>query len=388
MGVEETALEQIRLAYDAALAPEKWQEFMVQFIKAMGAHSAFLRATDHNAGRVNLFEAVGYDSSLMTAYREHFVHIDHFAPILVSLPVGTFMRGDEAVPWEQQRNTEFYNDYALAQGVRHVMGGTLAKNDRYHLLFALQREVGRCDFDEEDMRLVRLVAPHMRQALQIHRQMADVTAQKQWALSALDHLRVGVILLDERGKPIHLNRAAELLANGRNGFLANRDGLTLSSPTETTRLRCLIADAALSATGRGTAGGGCLRTADNGVAALQFQVFPLSRDLSEQPWMGSLPGGCVAIFVSANGGSRLPWRRVAAMHGLTGAEARLASLLADGSNLEEAAKTLSVSIQTVRSQLKSVFAKTGVTRQAELVSLLLGDMLTDSADGQSKPAHE
>jgi DNA-binding CsgD family transcriptional regulator len=70
------------------------------------------------------------------------------------------------------------------------------------------------------------------------------------------------------------------------------------------------------------------------------------------------------------------------MHGITRAEARLASMLADGISLEEVAEALLVSIQTVRSQLKSVFAKTGVTRQAELVALLLTDMLTDQADGQ------
>jgi DNA-binding CsgD family transcriptional regulator len=74
------------------------------------------------------------------------------------------------------------------------------------------------------------------------------------------------------------------------------------------------------------------------------------------------------------------------MHGITRAEARLASMLADGISLEEAAEALLVSIQTVRSQLKSVFAKTGVTRQAELVALLLSDMLTDQVDGQSGSA--
>ena len=74
------------------------------------------------------------------------------------------------------------------------------------------------------------------------------------------------------------------------------------------------------------------------------------------------------------------------MHGITRAEARLASMLADGMSMEEAAEALLVSIQTVRSQLKSVFAKTGVTRQAELVALLLSDMLTDQSDGQSGSA--
>ena len=158
----------------------------------------------------------------------------------------------------------------------------------------------------------------------------------------------------------------------------------MSSATETARLRGLIDDAAGSATGQSSAPGGCLRVraAGSGEATLRFQVIPLPRGLSERTWEQFLPGSCVAVFVSASGGPRLSWTRVAAMHGITRAEARLASMLADGISLEEVAEALLVSIQTVRSQLKSVFAKTGVTRQAELVALLLTDMLTDQADGQ------
>lgn len=198
MGTEETALELIGLAYDAALAPEKWRVLMARLIQAMGTRSAILRENDAG-GKVGLFEAVGYEPAFIAAYRNHFVHHDYFAPALRSMPVGRVITGDQAVPWERQRNSEYFNDYVLAQKQRHVMGGILARDDRYDLLFAMQREVGQPDFSEEDMRLIRLVVPHMTRAVQIHRRMAEATAEKQWAFSALDRLRVGVILLDAQG---------------------------------------------------------------------------------------------------------------------------------------------------------------------------------------------
>lgn len=381
MGVEETALELIDLIYDAALAPEKWRAFMGRFAAELGSHSALLRENDCTGGNVGLFETVGYDPAYVAAYREHFVHLDHFTPVLAKLPIGSFVRGDAVVPWEQQRNSEFYNDYMRALKNRHVMGGILARNDRYQLMFALQRELGQPDFNENDMRLVHLVMPHMARAVRIHRQLAEVTAEKQWALSALDRLRVGVILLDDKGRPLFFNRAAEYLASGGTGFVAGRDGLSLPSATETARLRRLIADAAKSAAGQqGCATAGCLHTVGRNGGRLQFQVIPLHRGLSEQPWGESLPGGCVAVFISSSGGPRLSWNRMMAMHGFTRAEAKLASLLADGINLEGAAEALSISVHTARSQLKTVFAKAGVSRQAELIALLLADMLTNHAD--------
>jgi DNA-binding CsgD family transcriptional regulator len=58
------------------------------------------------------------------------------------------------------------------------------------------------------------------------------------------------------------------------------------------------------------------------------------------------------------------------MFSLTTAESRLVRLLLRGDNLKRAAAQLEVSTETVRSQLKSVFAKTNTRRQAELILLL------------------
>lgn len=55
---------------------------------------------------------------------------------------------------------------------------------------------------------------------------------------------------------------------------------------------------------------------------------------------------------------------------LTQAEARLAVALGSGSDLHTEALKLGVSPETMRKHLKSIFAKTGVRRQSELVATL------------------
>jgi len=56
--------------------------------------------------------------------------------------------------------------------------------------------------------------------------------------------------------------------------------------------------------------------------------------------------------------------------GLTPAEAQVAARLALGELRETIADERGASLQTVRSQIKSIFAKLNVTRERELVSLL------------------
>jgi len=56
--------------------------------------------------------------------------------------------------------------------------------------------------------------------------------------------------------------------------------------------------------------------------------------------------------------------------GLTPAEQRCAMALPDAGSVPELAKRFGVGTETIRTQLRSIFAKTGVGSQAELVLLL------------------
>jgi len=157
-------------------------------------------------------------------------------------------------------------------------------------------------------------------------------------------------------------------------------GLALPLQADTGRLNKFIAEAGRIASGKGVAMQGRLRAALPGGAVLEILVVPLIP--TQTRWGGFMPTGSVAVFVSKPGRQRLSWEKVGAFYGLTRAEARLASKLAECLSLDEAAQSLTITRHTARSQLKAVFAKTGVRRQSELVALLLTGVLTYQADDQ------
>ena len=66
---------------------------------------------------------------------------------------------------------------------------------------------------------------------------------------------------------------------------------------------------------------------------------------------------------------------------LTPTEARVARALGEGMTIEAVAATHAVAIHTVRNQLRSIFSKTGVKRQADLVGLLKGAPMPVPSDG-------
>ena len=71
---------------------------------------------------------------------------------------------------------------------------------------------------------------------------------------------------------------------------------------------------------------------------------------------------------------------------LTPAEGELVQLLAQGRSLEEAAAFRSVTLNTARSQLKQIFAKTGTRRQSELLQVVLSGVAIMEGEDQTQAA--
>jgi DNA-binding CsgD family transcriptional regulator len=381
MDIEKSALSLIESVYDATLAPDRWQAMIEEFVIALGANSGILREANYNSGTVGLFNTVGYEPTSKQAYRDHFVHLDMFAPALKQSSIGKMIHGDSAVPWSQQRTSEFYNDYMRPQGGRYVLGATLARDTHHTLLFGLQRTPRQGDFSPNHIRLIQLVAPHIAKAVQIHRQLYEVTNHKHWALSALNRLKIGVMLLNDRGHPEFVNSAAERFMSDCGCVIAD-DGLLLTSVAETLQLHRLIKDTAACATGRHRFASDNMMVNNLIVSSLgqriRIQAIPLSRNVSNHEWNLGVSDSCVALFITNANCPSLNGHKWAEQYGLTPAETKLAVLVAEGIDLETAATRLAVSVQTIRSQLKSVFAKTNVNRQAELVALLLSNLLMQS----------
>ena len=72
------------------------------------------------------------------------------------------------------------------------------------------------------------------------------------------------------------------------------------------------------------------------------------------------------------------------VYGLTPAESELTQLLIQGRTLEQAAKARKVTLNTARSQLKQVFAKTETSRQGELVHLVLAGVASLQRGGNAR----
>ena len=375
---EEDVLKLVGMTYDAALDETKWPSFLEAFASAVGGSSAILRSNDMVHQSASFNASVGYDPTWQAAYCKHFVKMDYFNQVMSQYSPGKIFSSDHHMDQTELRKSEYYNDYLRPQDKVHAFGTFLLREGNHTLVWGVQRDKRAGAFGDEESQMMNTLAPHLTRAVQIHRKINHVTVEKEWALGALDKLRMSVILTNSSGTPIFVNRAAEQMLTQGDGINTHHGRLVLTNPSETARLHKLIDDAATGAPG--TNRGGDLRIALRGGDFLHCSVIPIPLEFTAR-WNISLASGCVAVFISRPSGLQLSPKRLAGLYGLTPAEGRLAAKLAALRNMEQAADDLCISLHTVRSQLKSIFAKTGAQTQSELLMLLTTGTLANVWEG-------
>ena len=86
--------------------------------------------------------------------------------------------------------------------------------------------------------------------------------------------------------------------------------------------------------------------------------------------MAALPGAAAVIIQNPSEGVTPPTEAIGLLYGLTAAERNVLEYTADSHSPQETADHLGVSVNTVKSHLQKIFAKTNSTRQADLVRLV------------------
>jgi DNA-binding CsgD family transcriptional regulator len=173
-------------------------------------------------------------------------------------------------------------------------------------------------------------------------------------LDALDRMRCGGIVLDKRGDVLLLNSYAEHILKG---------GLDLSSDDQRWARGAIKSLLQRAESRFKLENDSWVMMPSTGVRPLVLHAVQIAGSLDEGPHT-------VLILIDL---SETPQPRADAlkkMFGLTEAEIKLARAIARGEAPDDIAKAHGVKVGTVRAQLASVFAKTGTTRQAELVALL------------------
>jgi DNA-binding CsgD family transcriptional regulator/PAS domain-containing protein len=356
----------IESVYQGPLEAVPWKSFLHDFREALGSSAVTLILRPPTKEDAGLLLTEGLASEDWTrSYQAHHFALDPF----VDLPTGEVMTLDELVPREVLIQGDFFKYFLEPVDVHHVIGFDTRDDDGVEARLRAARRRSDPAFGTPEKKLCKRLVPHLRRAVQIHARLNRVESERDLFADAIDHLAIGAIVLDEYARVLHCNHAAERLLGQGLGLAVAEGRLCASQHAETRMLRALV-ERVLHERGLGRASlvhGLCLH-GSSGNSQLNLVIRPVP--LAE--WSEGRACPAVAIFVgNPDESPRVPCRLLRELFGLTRAEALLATTLAAGLSLDEASRELEVSRNTARAHLRAIFSKTGVTRQADLVRLIL-----------------
>ena len=356
----------IRSIYGAATAPEQWP----------AALQAIADCTD-DVGSVLLWRRDDGSFGTIVSPSLEVSHADYIAHwstrdirAIRGVDRGYHLSRDavtdrDVVSDDKIATDPLYRDYLIPHGLGWFAATSVGPDPRVVVIVSVQRRFDKTRFDDDELRFVAEIGRHVEQAMRLGIRLFDGRLQRDGLAGALSAMNVGVFGLDSLGRVTMQNPAAAQfideglqIHNGRlrsqweGGGKAFADLVTLTleggAPPEPRPVLLSNADAGVR-----------LVVHVVPTAVVADAIEPMLAETRAFVFVSSLePGRPVDPAVLRD------------LLGLTLNEGRVASLVGSGLQPRDAAAALGIAEETARTVLKRVFAKTGVSRQAELVALL------------------
>ena len=336
----------IRQLYDGLWDASSWQAGLDQICASLQGHHLVSLTTAPSAGEET---PVCWAAHVAEQHIEAFLrHADEVSVFARVAPIGQAMAVEAVAPHRLLVPTNLYQSAIRPMGGHYgAFAVTFAEG-----LVAVCRPATAHPFGHGEIGRLQAWLPHLETVLRLKRHLLAVGRQEVMIEEELEQLDVGILMLDRAGRVLHANQPAET---------ALRDERGEASPNMLRQVQaiCVCPDGRRHALSRGPSR-----------YPLVARAVRLGRRSGER-----LPGGTrAAVVVFLRDPERKTGSTAAVLmegFGLTPREAGLAELLSRDLSLAEAARELGISRENARVHLKRVFSKTGLRRQAELVSLIL-----------------
>lgn len=354
----------VEALYAGAASPGALRDGLARAIAHANAGGGNIHVVDKATLESVLFLPSGpsYTPGAIDAYFNHWRHINvHRAAMRRA---GGVFLCHEHLSDETLSHAAYARDFYFAMGERWLAGAVAASDPDYEVSLVFNRRGDMPAFDDNTRRLIANLLPHVRRAASLAVSSGFRQALAGGVSAALSASQQPVWLVDASLKIYWANPAASAYVARGGALLGEQQGrLRFSVEGRTAALEALARSVCARRLESASAQSLRVRAGD---AAVELEMLPATVPA------GAVRGAAALAMVIARPVGLNP--RTADLlreaFALSRVEASLAAAVAAGVDLALIAKRRGVSIETVRTQMRAIYAKTETTRQAELAALV------------------
>lgn len=354
MNIEDTEL--VDLIYAAVLGEKAWEEFVDRLARTSPDGCALMFSYDLRRSDPAVSILQGREHETRDMLESHYGALNPYAPYCMVKPLGIGVVGDQMLSRERLIRTEFYNDYMLKNNLTSTVGIAIDRSEEFTILISTAT---RLNDDDEQRRLAgqySRLAPHLLRAAAFYRRNSPSHMATELGASLYDAADIGTILVTPSRRIVSMSGSADRLLSPYLSF--DQTGRVIL-PGEASQ------DALRSMCSNRYDGP---QTATFTVKGLHLTLVKISR------------GGVVGLFDDC--GVAIIARKFLAndqkpilelvrqTYDLTPSEFRVLQSVVIGKSTDEIAQHFSRSRETIRSQIKSIYMKTGCAGRVHLMRLV------------------
>ena len=264
---------------------------------------------------------------------------------------------------EDFRTSEMYKQALAPAGMEYAMGVYVPIEEKLISVVSVIRGPDGAAFTVADCGEFSRLVPHLTRAVNMHGAFRRSQEELANVKALLDTVPVGMMVVDDDEVKV-ANRAARTLLDEGDAMRIHKGRLHGATQRADTDLRDAVHQA-LSGTDQPV---GVVLPVDH---AEPIRAV-IRRLHARSARMLGAPSDAVALYVTdPRKPLETPQEILQRLFGLTTREAAVLQILAEGQDANAVAARLGVTVATVRSHVKHIKERTGVSRQGELVRLVL-----------------
>lgn len=346
--------------YEAAAIPELWPDVLDRLNRLTGLAASVLlgiRGADVRWAGSESFVETG-EAYMARGYIGH----DERTVRLMQADHAGFLRDLDVFTLAEWEADPIRRDLFVPAGFGWGIATNIAPPTGEILIVHGERRLQDGPPGDEVVRQLDALRPHLARAALLSRRLSF--ERMSAAAMALEVVGIPAAILDAQGRTLAANGLLEAMAPGMLQFRSAR--IALASPLADARLEAVLAG--LAAGPASAAVQSMPVPAVPGHSAAVMHFYPIRRQARDIFGTAS-----TILLVTPVGPRDVPQAAIIqGLFDLTAAEARVARAIGQGMTAEDVSRANGVSLATVRTQLRAVFDKTGLNRQAELAALLQG----------------
>ena len=365
----EALLDFVGEIYEASYKPDRWDHVVAQLCcKLLNAKSGALLFEDRQTRTRSMIGAYGLPAAVRASYRFGIAKYDHTFHLQRQMPVGEASQITDSEKVRQD-HPFYYRLILKPNDIGFISAINIYNDDEWHVGIGLHRSFSAQPFSEQDCHTLKLLYPHFKRALRIHREFHRLRTRQQSLHEALSRFMIGLIILGPDGRMTYQNPVAERLMADHGGLTLHNGKPKAHFANENQCLQNLIRQQ-LEMDASNVAN----QTEALGVhhpdREMNLNVIVTSLKGNNEP--DSEQQGHLALYLSdPDSALNLPATAVQSLYNMTPKEANVAIALANGLSPSQISEHHGVSVDTVRSQLKSIYSKMGVNKQQDVIRVLL-----------------